>query len=57
MASLILTRKKWAEALIHAASAQLRLIAKNNKVDLDEIIEKDTNKVFADSVVLWCCRP
>ena len=42
--------EKRAEALIHAASTQLRLIAKNNKVDLDEIIEEDDSKVFADSV-------
>ena len=48
--ALDVDEKKRAEALIHAASTQLRLIAKNNKVDLDEIIEEDDSKVFADSV-------
>ena len=48
--ALDIDEERRAEALIHAASAQLRLIAKNNNIDLDEVIEKDTNKVFADSV-------
>ena len=48
--ALDVDEEKRAEALIHAASTQLRLIAKNNKVDLDEIIEEDDSKVFADSV-------
>jgi hypothetical protein len=48
--ALNVDEEKRAEALIHAASTQLRLIAKNNKVDLDEIIEEDDSKVFADSV-------
>lgn len=48
--ALDVDEEKRAETLIHAASTQLRLIAKNNKVDLDEIIEEDDSKVFADSV-------
>jgi hypothetical protein len=48
--ALDVDEEKRADALIHAASTQLRLIAKNNKVDLDEIIEEDDSKVFADSV-------
>lgn len=47
--ALDVDEEKRAEALIHAASTQLRLIARNNKVDLDEIIEEDDSKVFADS--------
>ena len=43
--ALDIDEERRAEALI-----QLRLIAKNNNIDLDEIIEKDTNEVFADSV-------
>ena len=48
--ALDVDEEKRAEALIHMASAQLRLIAKNNNIDLDEVIEKDASKVFAKSV-------
>lgn len=48
--TLDVDEEKRAGVLIHAASNQLRLIAKNNNIDLDEIIEKDSSKVFAESV-------